>query len=93
MSLADETPCTRELAEVARVESLSHRKKESRAMVVIRADQPRPESVPIGQVTCPNCRVAMPRVSLKSSGVEKNLQEGVYRCPRCDTETKRWIKL
>lgn len=47
---------------------------------------------PIGQVTCPNCRVVMPRVSLKN-GEEKDLNEAVYHCPKCSTETRRWIKI
>ena len=50
------------------------------------------QRAPIGQVTCPNCRVVMPRVSLKN-GEEKDLNEAVYRCPKCSTETRRWIKI
>jgi transposase-like protein len=46
---------------------------------------------PVGVVTCPNCRVPMPRISLKPSRADLN--EAVYRCPRCETETMRWIKL
>ena len=48
---------------------------------------------PVGLVTCPNCRVEMPRISLKASEPENNLNEAVYRCPQCETETRRWIKL
>jgi hypothetical protein len=48
---------------------------------------------PVGLVTCPNCMVVMPRVSLKSSEAEKTLCEAIYRCPRCDAETRRWIAL
>lgn len=47
---------------------------------------------PIGQVTCPNCRVVMPRISLKVDEGNR-LNEAVYRCPRCNTETMRWITL
>ena len=47
---------------------------------------------PVGQVTCPNCRVVMPRISLQPSDAE-NLYEAVHRCPKCETETRRWIKL
>jgi hypothetical protein len=48
---------------------------------------------PVGLVTCPNCMVAMLRVSLKRSETEKTLHEASYHCPRCDTETRRWIVL
>jgi hypothetical protein len=48
---------------------------------------------PIGLVTCPNCQVVMPRISLKILEDRRDLNEGVYRCPRCKTETRRWIKL
>jgi hypothetical protein len=47
---------------------------------------------PVGLVTCPNCRVVMPRISLQPSE-EENLHEAVYHCPRCDAEARRWIKL
>jgi hypothetical protein len=47
---------------------------------------------PIGLVTCPNCQVAMPRISLRPSDAE-NLYESIHRCPKCETETRRWIKL
>ena len=47
---------------------------------------------PVGIVTCPNCVVEMPRISAKRSG-ENALSEAVYRCPRCETETRRWVKL
>ena len=46
---------------------------------------------PIGQVTCPNCQVAMSRIALKSSDGEQSLNEAIYRCPECEAETKRWI--
>jgi hypothetical protein len=49
-------------------------------------------SRPVGLVTCPNCRVVMPRISLKPAE-ENDLNEAVYRCPQCRTETRRWIKL
>jgi DNA-directed RNA polymerase subunit RPC12/RpoP len=52
----------------------------------------KPARAPIGQVTCPNCRVVMPRISLKTDE-GNSLSEAVYRCPRCKTETTRWIKL
>jgi len=48
---------------------------------------------PVGLVTCPNCRVVMPHISLKSLEDEKDLNEAVYRCRQCETETRRWIKL
>jgi hypothetical protein len=48
---------------------------------------------PVGQVTCSNCRVLMPRVSLKTLDGEDTLQEAVYHCPRCDTETRRFIAI
>ncbi|MEA2909251.1 MAG: hypothetical protein QOJ15_1332 [Bradyrhizobium sp.] len=47
---------------------------------------------PIGLVTCPNCQVVMPRISLQPSDAE-NLYEAVHRCPKCETKTRRWIKL
>jgi hypothetical protein len=46
---------------------------------------------PVGVVTCPNCRVVMVRISLKPA--QADLNEANYRCPRCQTETRRWIKL
>jgi Zn finger protein HypA/HybF involved in hydrogenase expression len=46
---------------------------------------------PIGLVTCPNCRVVMPRISLQPSQ-EENLHEAVYRCPQCGTETRRGLR-
>jgi hypothetical protein len=48
---------------------------------------------PIGVVTCPNCVVAMPRISLKGPEDNSALREATYHCPRCDAETRRWIKL
>jgi hypothetical protein len=48
---------------------------------------------PIGLVTCPNCRVEMPRVSLTDPEDAKALRAAIYRCPRCDAETRRWIVL
>jgi hypothetical protein len=48
---------------------------------------------PIGLVTCPNCQVVMPRISLKVLADQKDLNEGLYRCRQCETETRRWIKL
>jgi hypothetical protein len=48
---------------------------------------------PIGLLTCPNCRVDMPRVGLKENESDKNLREATYRCPQCETETRRWIAL
>jgi hypothetical protein len=47
---------------------------------------------PVGIVTCPNCLVEMPRLSAKRSA-EDTLSEVLYRCPRCETETRRWVKL
>jgi hypothetical protein len=47
---------------------------------------------PIGLVTCPNCEVVMPRILLQPSDAE-NLYEAVHRCPKCEMETRRWIKL
>jgi hypothetical protein len=46
----------------------------------------------VGLVTCSNCRVLMPRISLRGMEIEKGLNEAVYRCPQCNTETKRWIR-
>ena len=46
---------------------------------------------PVGVVTCPNCLVEMPRISLKRLEDGKALREAIYRCPRCDAETRRWI--
>jgi Zn finger protein HypA/HybF involved in hydrogenase expression len=51
----------------------------------------KPHDTKIGQVTCPNCRVVMPRISLQTNG-GSSLHEAVYRCPQCETETTRWIK-
>src|SRR5258708_7231460 len=48
---------------------------------------------PIGLVTCPNCRVDMPRVGLKETESDEKLREATYRCPQCQTETRRWIAL
>lgn len=48
---------------------------------------------PIGVVTCPNCQVEMPRIGLKQAETEPKLREATYRCPRCETETRRWIAL
>jgi hypothetical protein len=50
-------------------------------------------SRPVGLVTCPNCQVLMPRISLKPSETANDLNEASYRCPRCGTETRRWIAL
>ena len=50
-------------------------------------------SHPIGLVTCPNCRVEMPRISLTEPEDEKALRKAIYRCPRCGAETGRWIVL
>ena len=47
---------------------------------------------PVGLVTCPNCKVEMPRISLQPSE-EANLHEAIYHCPQCGTETRRWISL
>ena len=48
---------------------------------------------PVGLVTCPNCKVVMPRISLKLAEEETDLNEAGYRCPKCRTVTRRWIKL
>jgi hypothetical protein len=48
---------------------------------------------PVGLVTCPNCQVAMPRISLTPPENEKPLRKAIYRCPRCGAETGRWIVL
>jgi hypothetical protein len=50
-------------------------------------------SEPVGVVTCPNCLVSMPRISLKGPEDNTVLREAMYRCPRCDAETRRWIVL
>jgi hypothetical protein len=47
----------------------------------------------IGSVTCPNCRVDMPRIGLKDTESDEKLREATYRCPQCETETRRWIAL
>jgi DNA-directed RNA polymerase subunit M/transcription elongation factor TFIIS len=57
-----------------------------------RHDRNGPIGQRVGIVTCPNCQVEMLRLSSKRSG-EDTLSEVVYRCPRCETETRRWIKL
>ena len=51
------------------------------------------EHRPIGLVTCPNCRIDMPRIGLKDTESDKNLREATYHCPQCETETRRWIAL
>jgi hypothetical protein len=61
-------------------------------LVQPRRDRNGAASRPIGLVTCPNCRVVMPRISLQPWDAE-NLHEAIYRCPRCEAETRRWIKL
>jgi hypothetical protein len=48
---------------------------------------------PVFQVTCPNCRIDMPRIGLKDTESDKNLREATYHCPQCETETRRWIAL
>jgi len=35
----------------------------------------------------------MPRISLKSLEDEKDLNEALYRCPQCETETRLFIKV
>jgi hypothetical protein len=45
----------------------------------------------IGTVTCPNCRVAMRLTFIKPVDGGLALRETVYRCPRCDAETRRWV--
>ncbi len=45
----------------------------------------------IGLVTCPNCQVTMRRSLMRPVGGESELREVVYRYPRCDAETKRWV--
>jgi predicted nucleic acid-binding Zn ribbon protein len=55
-------------------------------------DRARPTNSAIGLVTCPNCQVTMRRVFLKPVDGEANLREAAYRCPRCDAETKRWLR-
>ena len=49
------------------------------------------EPTPLGLVTCPNCCVVMARISLNGSE-HGALHEAVYRCQKCETETRRWIK-
>jgi hypothetical protein len=46
---------------------------------------------PIGLVTCPNCQIDMPRVGLKETEPDDKLQEATYRCPKCQTLTRRWM--
>jgi hypothetical protein len=50
------------------------------------------QTLPIGQVTCPNCLVTMERTALGKAAAITGLRAGTYRCPRCDAETVRWIK-
>jgi hypothetical protein len=45
----------------------------------------------IGLVTCPNCKVTMRRSLMRPVEGESELREAVFRCPRCDAETKRWV--
>jgi hypothetical protein len=47
--------------------------------------------IPIGRVTCPNCHIGM-RSGVMRPVKESVLREVSYRCPRCDAETKRWVK-
>jgi hypothetical protein len=44
----------------------------------------------VGLVTCPNCQVLMPRVSLQAPENGKTLRKAVYCCPRCGAQTGRW---
>jgi hypothetical protein len=46
---------------------------------------------PIGLVTCPNCQVEMPRISLKPLGAKKTSMKP-SSLPQCATKTRRWIK-
>ena len=54
-------------------------------------DDPR-QTLPIGQVTCPNCLLIMDRIALGKADAGTGLRAGTYRCPRCEAETTRWIK-
>jgi hypothetical protein len=47
----------------------------------------------VGLVTCPNCQVLMPRISLEAPEAGNALRKALYRCPRCGAETARWIVL
>jgi hypothetical protein len=49
-------------------------------------------TLPIGQVTCPNCLLIMGRIALGKAEAGTGLRAGTYRCPRCEAETVRWIK-
>jgi hypothetical protein len=51
-----------------------------------------PQTLPIGQVTCPNCAVIMGRIALGIADERTGLRAGTYRCPRCEAKTVRWIK-
>jgi hypothetical protein len=46
----------------------------------------------VGLVTCPNCRVTMRLGAIKQVAGVSELREAAYRCPRCDAETKRWVR-
>jgi hypothetical protein len=35
----------------------------------------------------------MPRIGLKDTESDEKLREATYRCPQCETETRRWIAL
>jgi hypothetical protein len=49
-------------------------------------------TLPIGQVTCPNCLVVMTRVALGDPDESNQLRAATYRCSRCGTKTVRRIK-
>ena len=49
------------------------------------------QTLPIGQVTCPNCLLIMDRIALGKADAGTGLRAGTYRCPRCEAETGRLI--
>jgi Zn finger protein HypA/HybF involved in hydrogenase expression len=43
------------------------------------------------EVMCTTCLVVMSRRWLKKPDSETSLTEAIYRCPKCDASTSRWI--
>jgi hypothetical protein len=71
-------------------QALSHEKYAVRGICPTQHDIRSDAGRPTGMVACPNCRVEMPRISLRASEAEKSLREAIYHCPRRGAETKRW---
>jgi hypothetical protein len=66
---------------------------DSRVPLIELIDDAKGADSAIGQVTCPNCQVVMRLGAMKPVEGAGELREAAYRCPRCDAETKRWVKL